>query len=274
MLSSSLLLQKRQSELNDSSLEDSRISQNIVTHSFSLQQDKIIISNRPFKIIQSSQFLLQYICNYLENYDEYPHLREQVQDKLIEFVLIYQTKLEDLILRGKALELPNKKVKAKTINAKILSLSYVQVNLLLTIAEEWTKRVNMDEQRVQFLKIKLNALLNGLNLKFNRILEEMQFMQISLINSNCSQAQISEIASALAENMRLSYKFVQDIIIDRDLFHNFCGGEDWQKEFESKLFQKIGQAELPIGDFLNLVNPYGKYLPYLYKKYRYLVNEE
>jgi hypothetical protein len=71
-----------------------------------------------------------------------------VQDKLIEFVLIYQTKLEDLILRGKALELPNKKVKAKTINAKILSLSYVQVNLLLTIAEEWTKRVNMDEQRV------------------------------------------------------------------------------------------------------------------------------
>lgn len=74
-------------------------------------------------------------------------------------------------MRGRALDLPNRKVKAKSINAKIISLSYVQVNLLLNIAEEWTKRVNMDEQRVEFLKIKLNALLDGLNVKFNRILE-------------------------------------------------------------------------------------------------------
>ena len=71
-----------------------------------------------------------------------------MQDKLIEFVLIYQTKLEELILRGRIMELSNKKVKAKAVNAKILSLTYVQVSLMHSICEEWNKRIRMEEQRV------------------------------------------------------------------------------------------------------------------------------
>lgn len=74
--------------------------------------------------------MIKFLRRYLELYDDLMEIdkKDDLQAKLTELLLMYVQFIRDLILKGEALKLG--KINAKSITAKHLVITYIQLRLI------------------------------------------------------------------------------------------------------------------------------------------------